>query len=147
MNHRRQYYLKYVDRRVRLRKLIYFLIFAILLSIVIYDSHQHNLPFHYILYMMLGIAMSELLARTQKAERRYSDNKLTVKYNISSILIIIMVIVLRRFVFPKVLSQFNVIYISDAVLLIVMGWFLGRIQILSKQIENEVFVDYIKKNT
>jgi len=147
MNPKRQYYIQYVHRRVRLRKLIYFLIFIILLGIVLYDSYYHDLPFHYVLYMLLGLAISRLLAKTQKAERRVIDNKLTVKYNLSSILIILMVIVLRIYAFPKVLSQFNVIFISDAVLLIVMGWFFGRVKLLSDQIEGEVFANYIKNNT
>ena len=130
-----------------MRKLIYLLIFLILFGIVLYDSFYHDLPFHYVMYIFFGLFISRLLVKTQKAERSLIDNKFTVQYNLLSLMVILVVIVLRIYVFPKVLSQFNVIFISDAVLIIMMGWFLGRIKLLSEQIESEVFLNYIKNKT
>lgn len=133
------FYKNHVDRRVRLRKLIYYLILLIVFSIVLYDSFTNNLPFHYILFLFVGRIMALILKKTQKVKQTEIDNKFSVERNFAGILIIAVVIILRVTLFPRILEEFNVIFISDAILLIIMGWFLGRIKLLSEQIEEEVF--------
>jgi len=71
--------------------------------------------------------MAIILNKTHKVKQSEIDNKFTVERIILGVLIIVFVITLRVVVFPKILMQLNVIYISDAILLIVMDWFLGRI--------------------
>ena len=147
MKPKKIYYKYHVHRRVRLRKLIYLLIFLTLSIFVFYDSLNHNLPLHYVLFMLVGIFLARILGTTQKATFNESDNKVTIGYNFLSILATCVVVLLRLVIFPKLLSQFNVVFISDAVLLIAMGWFIGRIKLLSDKTEEAVFTNFINRNT
>ncbi|MCP4764514.1 MAG: hypothetical protein GY870_22250 [archaeon] len=87
--------------------------------------------------------MSLILNKTQKVKQRETDNKFTVEWKITGIIIIVTVIILRIVIFPKFLTQLHVVFISDSLLLIIMGWFLGRIKLLSDKIEEQAFSDFM----
>ena len=144
MRAKKEYYKNYVDGRIRIKKLVYFLIFLITFCLVVYDSFIYVLPFHYILFFLIGKLMSLLLKKTQKVEWREVDGKLTVERNNLGILIIITIIILRIFLFSKLLAELNVIFVSDALLLISIGWFIGRINMLSDAIEDKAFSSFMK---
>ncbi len=144
MKAKNEYYKNYVDGRIRIRKLIYILIFLITFCLVLYDSFIYVLPFHYILFFLIGKLMSLLLKRTQKVEWREVDGKYTVKRNNLGTLTIITIIFLRIFLFSKILTEFNVIFISDALLLVSIGWFIGRVNMLSDAIEDKAFSSFMK---
>ena len=76
-----------------------------------------------------------------------TDYKYTFERNIAGFFIIIMVVLLRLILFPRVLTELNVVYVSDAMFLILAGWFLGRINLLSDKIEAVVFQNLWKKGT
>ncbi len=142
MKAKSEYYKKYVDRRVRIRKLIYFIIYLITVCIVLYDSFIKGLPFHYILFFLIGRILSLVLSKTQKVKQREEDNKFTIKWNVTGIFFLVSIISLRIFLFPKILTQLNVVFISDALLLILTGWFMGRSKLLSDKIEEKAFSSF-----
>jgi hypothetical protein len=139
MRAKREYYKKYVDGRTRIRRLIYLLILLVSFCIVMYDSFVNDLPFHYILFFFLGRFMSMILKTTHKVRQKETDGRFTVERNLTGFLIIIIVLLLRIFLFPRILTKLNVVFVSDAVFLIVSGWFLGRINMMSDKIEEKVF--------
>lgn len=71
--------------------------------------------------------------------QRQTDSKFTIEQNYIGIVIIVAVIISRIFIFPRILTELNIVFISDAVLLIGMGWFLGRIKLISAKIEEKAF--------
>jgi len=144
---KRDYYLNHVDRRVRLRKLIYFTIFLFVFGITLYDSFIHTLPFHYILFFLVGRVMALILTRAQKVKLSETDSKFTIEWNITGIVIVVVVIISRVLLFPKILTELNVVYVSDAILLIVMGWFLGRVKLLSDKIEEMAFPGFMQSRS
>jgi len=144
MRHKRVYYKDHVDRRVRLRRLIYLLILLTAFGFTLYDSFMHTLPFHYILFIFIGRVMAQIINRTQRVTHKVEDDRYTVEWSVLGIVLVIVVILVRAIVFPRILTELNVIYVSDAILLIVMGWFLGRIQLLSNKIEEIAFSSFLE---
>jgi hypothetical protein len=142
MKAKREYYKNYVDGKTRIRKLIYFLIPLIAFCIVLYDSFVNELPFHYILFFFIGRFMSLILKNTQKVKFR-EDGKLTINRNFVGLSIIVIVIILRVFLFPRILTELNVVFVSDALFLILIGWFFGRISLLSDKIEEKAFSEFM----
>lgn len=145
MKAKKEYYKNYVDRRIRVKKLIYFLILLVAFCIVLYDSFINNLPFHYIVFFFIGRLMSLILNKTQKVKVREADNKFTAERNIAGFFVIVAIVLLRLFIFPKILAELNVVFISDALFLIVVGWFLGRVSLLSNKIEEMAFTEFMKR--
>jgi hypothetical protein len=142
MKAKREYYKNYVDGKTRIRKLIYFLIPLIAFCIVLYDSFVNELPFYYILFFFIGRFMSLILKNTQKVKFR-EDGKLTINRNFVGLSIIVIVIILRVFLFPRILTELNVVFVSDALFLILIGWFFGRISLLSDKIEEKAFSEFM----
>lgn len=68
-----------------------------------------------------------------------THNTITSERNIAGILVVVSVLFLRTFIFPKILVEFNVVFISDALLLILVGWNLGRVHLLSNKIEEMAY--------
>lgn len=147
MKAKKEYYKNYVDGKVRLKKGVFFLIFLITFCIVLYDSFINNLPFHYIAFFIIGRLLSMLLSKTQKVKWVETENKFIVERSIAGLLIMLAVILFRVFLFPRILTEFNVIYISDALLLIVMGWFLGRVKLISAKIEEKAFSGFVENQS
>jgi hypothetical protein len=143
MSIRHEYYKNCVDRRTRVRRLIFFFILLVAFLVVFLDSLHKSIPFYYISFLFLGRLMSLIFIKTMKVELREQDNRFAVKWNVVDLLVIIAVIVLRLFFFPRILAEFNVPHISDAMLLILVGWFMGRITTLSDKVEEGVFLAYI----
>ncbi len=142
MSARRAFYRKFVDRKSRLRKLLYLLIFLVLFAAVLFDSFSGDLPFHFVLFFAAGRLLSLLLSRGQIARWDERNRRFVVERNIAGWLVIVAVILARFFVVPEILTQFQVVPTSDAVFLILMGWYFGRIRQLSAQIEEHVFTSY-----
>jgi hypothetical protein len=46
---------------------------------------------------------------------------------------------IRKFVLPEMLRTFNIVYVSDAIFVTMMGLFFGRVHTMAKQIEEIVF--------
>jgi hypothetical protein len=143
MKAKKNYHKNYVDRKVRIKKLIYLVIILIMFGIVLYDSFINGLPFHYILFFFIGSFMSRLLKKSQKVKWRETDNKFVEERNIIGIIIVAIVIILRIFLFPGILTQLNVIFISDAFFLISTGWFSGRIKLLNDKLEEKAFSGFV----
>ncbi len=77
--------------------------------------------------------------KTQKIKWIEKERKFTAERNYAGVLMVFIIILSRVMVFPKILTEMNVIYSSDALLLIVSGWFIGRMNLLSNNIEENVF--------
>jgi membrane protein CcdC involved in cytochrome C biogenesis len=97
-------------------------------------------------FFFIGRLMSLILSKTQKVKVRETDNKFTAERNIAGFVVIVAILILRLFIFPKILAKLNVVFISDALFLMVVGWFLGRISLLSNKIEEMAFTEFIKKD-
>ena len=142
MKAKREYYKNHVDGKIRIKKLIYFLILLITFCIVLYDSFINKLPFHYILFFLIGRLMSLVLKKTQKVKIN-EEGKFTIDRSIIGLSIIIIVIILRAILFPRILTELNVVFISDALFLMLIGWFLGRISLMSDKIEEKAFSKFM----
>jgi dolichyl-phosphate-mannose--protein O-mannosyl transferase len=114
---------------------------------VLYDSFFYHLPFHYILFFILAILMSLLIKRTQKIQWDEKVKKIVRENTVVGIVIIIAAVAVRVFLLPRILGGFHVIYLSDALFLIIMGWSFGRARMLSGRIDEEAFNSFLEKQS
>jgi len=143
MRAKTEYYKEYVDKRIRLQKLIYLAMILVVFCIVLYDSFFNTLPFHYILFFLLGKLISALLRKTQKATWDENDNKVIIERSIIGLVFFTLVVLLRALLLPRILNHLHIVFISDALFLTAMGWFSGRIQLISWLVEEHAFSGFI----
>ena len=147
MKSRRLVYKNYVDKKIKIARAVFTLMFVVMFEIILYDSFVNNLPFHYILFFILGGLISLIFKKTQKIYWSKEDQKMVKKMNFFGILLLIVIIVVRNLLLPKFLRALNLVYISDALLLIAIGIFFGRIHTISKHIEEIVFSNFLEKHS
>ncbi len=147
MNSRREYYKEFVHRRTRLRTLIYFIIVIVLFSVVLYDSYTKSIPFHYILFLIGGRTLNLFMGKTQKVKWDETEKKVIIKNNFAGIVVLVGFIFLRVLFLPQILTELSVVLVSDALLLVIMGWYSGRIRLAFRQIESKVFSSFIENQS
>ena len=143
MKSRRAFYKKHVAKSIRVMMAMFIVSYLVTFGVVLYDSFVHHLPFHYILFFLAGIVISLLYRAIQKLHWNEEEQKIIRKRDVIglvfSIGLFVVLMVVRRFVLPEVFRTFNVIYVSDAIFLTMMGIFFGRTHTIAKQIEEIVF--------
>ncbi len=145
MKSRREFYKNYVGKRVQIPRFIFISMIVIMFGITLYDSFTNNLPFYYVLFFLLGYFISLSFKKTQKIYWDETGQKIMRRMGFFGFLLILTLILARKLVFPEMFREFSVIYITDAILLISLGVFSGRIHILSKQIEEITFRTFFEK--
>ena len=147
MGAKRNYYKRYVDRRIRVRQFICLSAMLLCLGVIFYDSFVNGLPFHYILFSLAGSMLGWLLKKTQNVEWSEEEGRIVSKRNLLGILVLIAVISVRKTLLPKIFSEMAVVFISDALLLFLVGWFAGRRRLLSGAVEEKVFFDFLQQHS
>jgi hypothetical protein len=141
------FYKKYVDKSIRIQRGIFIVVGLIMFIFVMYDSVVNNLPFYYVVFFIIGILISISFIKIKKLTWNEHEQKIELRrMSIFGFILIIFIVILRIFILPDVFLQLSIIHITDAVLLISMGIFAGRIHFIGGQIEELTFERYMKKN-
>jgi len=147
MRARKEFYKEYVDIKVRISMAVFILVFLIMFGIVLYDSFVHGLPFYYVLFFISGTLISFFLKNAHKIYWSNEDQKIMREMGLIGILFLVALILFRTALLPKILMALNLVYVSDAFLLIAMGIFWEKAHSITKQIEEIVFSSFSRKNS
>lgn len=143
MKSRKAFYKKHVAKSIRVMMALFVVSYLIMFGVVLYDSVRHHLPFHYILWFLVGLMISFLYKAIQKLHWDEDAQKIVRKRDVIGLVLSIGLFVglmlIRKFVLPEMLRTFNIVYVSDAIFVTMMGLFFGRVHTMAKQIEEIVF--------
>jgi hypothetical protein len=139
MESRRTYYEEHVDKTILISRAIFIIAGLVLFSIIMYDSFVNNLPFYYVIFFIIGFFISISYLKTQKITWDDKQQKFVKKKSIFGFILIVSLVILRLFVLPEVFAEYNIIFITDAILLLTVGIFAGRVHFTGRQIEYMTF--------
>ena len=111
----------------------------VLLRFVIVDSFRINLPFHYILFFILGLFVSVVINHYNKFSWDDVNSKITAQMNYFVLLFLVVWSLCVYFLFPVMLQKINIIYIKSALLLTSSGLYYGRMIFMWKSIRQHLF--------
>ena len=115
-----------------------FLIFS-MLAIVLYDSLDHGLPFHYVLFAVVGAAVGRLVSLSQKVSNKISKEIFTLETSRVGLTIITILLIIRLFIGSIILEEFNSVWAADAVYLFFIGYYYARLKNIIRQIDERVY--------
>jgi len=147
MKTKRQFYNRHVDKKIKISIALFGISFIVMLAFVLYDSFNHGLPFHYILFFFVGILFSLFLRKVIGVEWDSESQKVMRKRNILAFVAMLLIMGMRRFLFPWLLSSLHVVFVSDALMLVAVGLFFGRAHSLARQSEDVVFDRFMENST
>jgi Na+/H+ antiporter NhaD/arsenite permease-like protein len=143
MKARKAFYKKHVAKSIRVMMALFIVSYLLMFGIVLYDSFIHHLPFHYILFFLVGLAISIVYRVIQRLHWNEEAQKIVRKRDviglILSIGLFVVLMLIRKCALPEMLRAFNIVYVSDAIFVTMMGIFFGRVHTMAKQIEEIVF--------
>ena len=136
-----EYYKKFTDLKIRLKAIAFLLMSFALLGIVIIDSFRLGLPFHYILFFILGISISVVINHFSRFSWDDIHSRVTSDMNYVFLLILVGWFLCEYFLLPAVLNKIEIIHIRAALLLTSSGLYYGRIIFMWKSIRALLFTD------
>jgi hypothetical protein len=143
MKSRKAFYRQHVAKSIRAMMVMFIVSYLLMFGVVLYDSFTYSLPFHYSLFFLVGTGISLLYRAIQKIHWNEEAQKITRKRSMISLIFSIGLFAglmsIRRFILPEILVAFNIVYVSDAIFVAMMGLFFGRVHTMAKQIEEIVF--------
>lgn len=74
MKSRRAFYKEHVAKSIRVMMALFIVSYFIMFGVVLYDSFHHHLPFHYILWFLVGLVISFLYRAIQKLHCYFFDH-------------------------------------------------------------------------
>lgn len=113
----------------------------VLLGIVIVDSFRINLPFHYILFFILGLLISFAINHYSNFAWDDVNSKITSPMNYFVLLFLVVWALSEYFLFPVMLQKLQIIHFKSALLLTSSGLYYGRMIFMWKSIRLHLFTD------
>ena len=142
---RRKFYKDHVDRKLKIVSTIFIAICIFIFLNLIYDSLVYGLPFYYIVFFFIGFILGHKFKRIYKTEWDADSRKIMRKFDDIGITLLIILIATRVFL-SHFINIFQVTYAHDAMLLLLLGTFSGRVYGIKSSIEHIVFHNFISNN-
>ncbi len=111
--------------------------------VVIRDSFVHELPFYYILFLIVGLLIGRLLASTQKFSVNEVEQILTIERNPVAIAITLILLAIRFLAGKLILEEFNIVWAADALYLLFIGIYYSKIKNIIHEIDERVYAKLI----
>ena len=131
---------KLQDKKIRMKRAIYYLLVLGLFISVIYDSYQYSLPFYYIIYFIGGYYLGYLEKFSSKIKW---DKEKKMFYEQSSsfgLVIMISLLLFRIFLVPQILDYgIHPIHLVNAVSLVSMGVFYKKVLLYRESVDDMIF--------
>lgn len=144
MKIKKQFLYKKADKRLRRFEIVIHVILVLMWLVVLKDSFQHDLPFYYILFLMVGAIAGRIYKYTHRVEVTQENLEISLRVNRWNIALLILVIALRFLLGKVILESLNVIWVGDALYLFFIGVYHARWKGIVRQID-EIYYNLIIK--
>jgi len=125
---------------IRLTFRVYILMALYLFASVIYDSYVYNLPFYYILFLILGMLLGQVYRYTQSMKWDEEKHLVVTEFDKVGIFILLSFIIFKHFILGNLVNMsIHPIYLTDAITLITLGAIYTKLKIYRGLINNIAF--------
>jgi hypothetical protein len=128
-----------VEKKIKEKRLITDIMILVIFGIVLFDSYNHSLPFHYILFSFAGILAGKVYNITQKVYFSKEENVIKIELGTSAVIVTIITLFIRHFAGNWTLKILHIIWFSDALYLFFIGLYYSKTLIIQKQIDELVY--------
>ena len=132
------------SKKIKIMLTIFIIVSFIVSSILIYDFINNNLPFWYILFIIPWLILSLVFRKDKTVVWDKKLEKVVKKTEITTVLIIVSIIILRNFFIPELFREFNIIFITDATLFITLWFFVWKLYFMWDKLKF-IFSEVYKK--
>ena len=131
-------------KKIKIMLTAFLLVSIILFWIIINDFINYNIPFCYILFIFLWLAISLVFRKDKTIKWDLKLEKVIKTTEISTVFIIIFIISIRKFLLPDLFEYLHLDYITTITLIITLWFFMWKLYFMWDKLK-DVFNEIINK--
>ncbi len=115
------------SRKIKIMLTVFLIVNIILFWLIINDFLALKIPFYYIFFIFIWIWMSLFFRKDKTIKWDKKLEKVVKNTEISTIIIILSIIAIRKFLLPDILSFYHIDHIWTITLIITLWFFSGKL--------------------
>ena len=131
-------------KKIKIMLTAFLLVSIILTWIIIQDFINYNISVYYIFFIFVWLAISLVFRKDKTVKWDEKLEKVVKTTEITTILIIISIITLRKFLLPDLFEYWQLENITTITLIITLWFFLGKLYFMWDKLK-DLFWESIKK--
>ncbi len=129
-----------IQRKIQIMLVIFLLVNIVLLSYIINDFIKYSIPYYYILFILLWFWMSLFFRKDKTIKWDSKLEKVIKNTEISTFVIIISIILIRKFILPDVLEYYGLVHITTITLIVTFWFFSWKLYFMWDKLK-DIFLD------
>ncbi len=133
-----------IHRKIQIMLIIFLLVNIILLWFIINDFLTKNIPWYDIFFVLLWFCMSLFFRKDKTIKWDKKTEKVVKNTEISTFVIIVSIILIRKFVLPDILEYYWLIHITTITLIVTFWFFSGKLYFMWDKLK-DLFCEICEK--
>ena len=132
------------SKKIKIMLTMFLLVSVVLFWIIFNDFVKLNIPWYYIFFVFIGLALSLVFRKDKTIKWDKKTEKVVKNTEISTVIIIVSIITIRKFLLPDILSFYWIEYITTITLIITFWFFSGKLYFMWDKLK-DLFCEVCKK--
>jgi hypothetical protein len=127
------------DKKLVLRFYVMQGLILLMFSIVLYDSFIYQIPFYYVCFLLLGLAIGRTVSLIVRIKHCTEKDNFRIETSVYSLVITLALLSVRFLWGRHLLEYLNVLWATDALYLIFVGVYFAKRRSLVRQMDEIVY--------
>jgi amino acid transporter len=132
-------------KKIKIMLTAFLLVSIVLIWIIIQDFLNYSIPVYYIFFIFVWLLISLVFRKDKTVKWDKNLEKVVKTTEITTILIIISIITLRKFLLPDLFEYWKLDYITTITLIITLWFFMGKLYFMWDKLK-DIFCEEKTKN-
>ena len=130
-------FLKYkTTKKIKIMLTAFFAVSLILMWIIINDFINYEIPFYYIFFIFIWLAISFIFKKDKTIKWDKNLEKVIKSTEISTFIIIISIILIRKIVLPEIFIELHLDFITTITLIITLWFFSWKLYFMYDKLKD-----------
>ena len=140
-----KHFLKHkLPKKLKIMLVVFSTISIVLFWMIINDFLTYNIPFYYIFFIFLWLFISLAFRKDKTIKWDKETEKVVKTMEITTFLIIWVIILLRKFLLPSIFESLHLQFITTITLIITFWFFVWKIYFMWDKLK-DLFCEFCKK--
>ena len=132
------------SKKIKIMLTVFLLVNIILLWFIVNDFLTLNIPFYYIFFAFIWLALSLIFRKDKTIKWDKKLEKVVKNTEISTIIIIVSIITIRKFLLPDILNFYWIEHITTITLIITLWFFSWKLYFMWDKLK-DIFCEVYEK--
>lgn len=132
------------SKKIKIMMWAFLLVNLVLAFLIVNDFLTQNIPFYYIFFIFVWLALSIVFRKDKTIKWDKKTEKVVKNTEISTVIIIVSIIAIRKILLPDILEYYNIGHITTITLIITFWFFFGKLYFMWDKLK-DLFCEVCEK--